>query len=526
MNIGETISKLRSEAKLTQAQFSEIFGVSQQSVQKWEKGVSTPEIDKLVMISKYFDISLDLLIMGNDNRVVEEMNKTRAIKPQYQNMHDWEFYSSGLITEYQQSIEEGLDIERFGEVFSAISRLPKGEIKKRFGDVLFDIVASAPQKQDYPYVEPSELEKIKMLKSEVNYSTVYDKNTLKDKVHGAWMGRICGCMLGKSVEGIRTNELVPFLKETGNYPMHRYIYRSDLTDQIIEKYKFGFKGRRYADEIDGMPSDDDTNYVVMAQEIIEKYGKDFTPYDVAKAWLRYQGKDAYCTAERVAYCNFIRGFAPPESAVYKNPYREWIGAQIRGDYFGYINPGNPELAAEMAFRDASISHIKNGIYGEMFASAMLAAAPCDNDIETVIKAGLAHIPYTSRLYEAVAWVIDAYNNGVSEKKCFEEIHARYDEYTTHGWCHTISNAMIVAAALLYGKGNFGRSICMAVETGFDTDCNGATVGSVLGMIYGIKSIPLYWQKPINDTLNTTVFGVGTVKISDRVNKTMEHIDKQ
>ena len=83
--------------------------------------------------------------------------------------------------------------------------------------------------------------------------------------------------------------------------------------------------------------------------------------------------------------------------------------------------------------------------------------------------------------------------------------------------------MIVAAALLYGNGDYGKSVCMAVETGFDTDCNGATVGSVLGMANGIGSIPDYWTKPINNTLHTSIFGVNTVKISDRVKLTMEHI---
>ena len=83
--------------------------------------------------------------------------------------------------------------------------------------------------------------------------------------------------------------------------------------------------------------------------------------------------------------------------------------------------------------------------------------------------------------------------------------------------------MIVVASLLYGNGDYGKSICMSVETGFDTDCNGATVGSILGMANGIGSIPEYWTKPLNDTLHTTIFGVNTVKISDRIEKTLEHI---
>lgn len=521
--VGKAINKIRTAANMTQAQLAEILGVSQQSVQKWESDTVTPDIDKLIKISKYFDVSLDALVLGNDNRIVEEMGRGKTIKPQYHNIHDWEFYSSNLQTEYQQSVEEGLDVEAYKDVFSSVSRLPKGEIKKRLGDVLFDVVANARIREGYGYVEPSELDGIRALRKQNFSALTYDRSALEKKLYGAWLGRVCGCMLGKTVEGIRTCELVPFLKETGNYPMHRYIYRSDLTDGMLEKYKYGFRGRIYADEIDGMPVDDDTNYTVLYQLVIERYGRDFTPYDVSRAWLAYQGKDAYCTAERVAFCNFVKGYMPPQSAVYKNPYREWIGAQIRGDYFGYISPGNPELAAEMAWRDASVSHVKNGIYGEMLVAAMLAVAAVTDDIESIIRGGLGEIPYTSRLYEDVTAVVEAYKNGVSQKECFDMIHAKYDECTAHGWCHTNSNAMVVAAALLYGGGDYGKSICMAVETGFDTDCNGATVGSVLGMAKGIGAIPEYWTKPINDTIHTTIFGIGTVKISDCVKKTMEHI---
>lgn len=523
MGIDRMIQKLRCGAKLSQEQFASLFGVSRQSVQKWESGASVPELSKIIEISKYFDISLDALVLNRDNRTLEAMNYNKEIKPRYSSMHDWEFYTSDILTEYQQSVEEGLDIEAYKDVFEAASRLPKNEIKKKIGDVLFDVVINAKTKEDYKYIEPSDLDGIKKLRKEYCLKGNVDRNALEDKIYGAWMGRVCGCMLGKTVECIRTNELVPFLKETDNYPMHRYIYKSDINEAVLNKYTFPFASSKYADEIDGMPVDDDTNYVVLAQVIIEKYGRDFTPYDVSRAWLDHQKKNAYCTAERVAFCNFVKGFEPPESATYQNPYREWIGAQIRGDYFGYINPGKPELAAEMAWRDASISHVKNGIYGEMFVSAMLAAAAVTDNIEEIILSGLAEIPHTSRLYEAVMSVLNDFRSGVSQNDCFKKIHREYDEYTAHGWCHVISNAMIVAASLIYGEGDFGKSICMAVETGFDTDCNGATVGSVLGMANGIDSIPEYWKAPFDDTLHTTIFGVGTVKISDRVKITLEHI---
>lgn len=137
-----------------------------------------------------------------------------------------------------------------------------------------------------------------------------------------------------------------------------------------DDYRFNFKQSYYVDQFgDFTFADDDTNYTVLSQIIVECRGREFTPYDVAGTWLSAQLRDAHCTAEKVAYINLINGYFPPDSAMYKNPYREWIGAQIRGDYFGYINPGNPEKAAEMAFKDACVSHTKNGIYGEMFVAA-------------------------------------------------------------------------------------------------------------------------------------------------------------
>ena len=519
------IYTLREKENLSQEKLAEILGVSRQAVQKWETGVSVPELSKIIEISKYFGISLDTMLLGRTRRIVVDELKYKDIKPLYKNIHDWEFYASGIMDEYKQSTDEGLDIEQYKNVFEAVDKLPKDEIKNDLANVLQKIVINADIKKCYKYKEPSELTEIKALRKEYSI-TKKDPKNLEDKIYGAWMGRICGCMLGKSVEGVRSDELIPFLKETNNFPLHRYIFKSDITKEIAKKYNYDFMSRCYADEIDGMPIDDDTNYTVLSQLIVDNYGRTFTPDNISKMWLKCQPKDAYCTAERVAFCNFVKGYMPPESAVHKNPYREWIGARIRGDYWGYINPGNPELAAEMAWRDASISHVKNGIYGEMFAAAMIATAAVTNVLEEIILSGISQIPCTSRLYDSITKILDYYKDGKSKKEVFEYIYDQYDEKSSYGWCHTIPNDMIVVASLLYGNGDFAKSICMAVESAFDTDCNGATVGSILGMANGIKSIPPEWASPMNDTLHTSIFGVGTLKISDAAKKTMTHISNQ
>ncbi len=449
----------------------------------------------------------------------------KEIKIDYNNVGGFNRYPSDLMTEYVQSMEEGLDIEKYKNLFDAVSELENGEYKTRMSDVIYEMVINAKMRKDYKYNEPNELRDIRKLCESHNFEhTMPDKETLRKKLFGAWTGRAVGCLLGKPVEGIRSNEFIPLLKEIGNYPMHRYILSSDITDEVCSHYKFHLKNKDYADTVDGMPVDDDTNYVVLAQKIIEEYGRDFGSDDVATAWMKYQSVYSYFTAERIAFVNFINCIEPPASAMYKNVCREWIGAQIRGDYFGYINPGNPEDAAAMAYTDARISHVKNGIYGEMFATAMISCAAVTDNIDDIILGGLAQIPATSRLYEAVMKIYDGYKNGVTVDECFDIIHAAYDEHTDHGWCHTISNAMIVTAALLYGEGDFGKSICIAVGMAFDTDCNGATVGSVLGMRNTIDGIDEYWKKPVNGKIHTSIFGVGTVDIEKAVDKTLGHIN--
>lgn len=522
MTLGNRIYKYRTEHGLSRESIAEKCSVSSQSVQKWESDSSKPSLENLIMLSKIFNITLDALAIGVDEGVREE--RKAFIHPDYSEERLWETYADFLMTEYNQSLEEGKDVEEYEKLFKAVSCLKNFEYKERLGDILFDIVTNATMRENYEFYEPSDLAEIKksrdpsaMNKKEPNQSL------LQSKIAGAWYGRICGCFLGKSIEGIKTDELNRLLKETGNYPMHRYIKKSEIPEDMLRRARFNFDHDHYADLIDCVPSDDDTNYTVLYQELITKYGRDFKPRDVAAFWTEKQPKSAYYTAEETAYCNFIKGFTPPASAMYKNPFREWIGAQIRADYFGYINSGDPETAADMAYRDAVISHTKNGIYGEMYFAALIAIAAVENDMREAIEQALKFIPQKSRFVRSVRLITDDYDGGVDESKCFSKILSRWDEYT-YG-CHVLPNAEIVIASLLYGDGDYGKTICRAVQTGLDTDCNAATAGSVLGMMTGISAIGEEWTSPFGGKLETQIFGVGKVNIGDRIDITFEHINR-
>lgn len=452
----------------------------------------------------------------------------REILPSYEKQPTWECYAKELDVEIKQSIEEGKDVEQYKDLFETVFRMPENKYKNEIADVLFKLVQEAPQKEGYPYVEPSDIEGIRAERAsfELLDLPMPDDDTLFDKLLGGWYGRICGCLLGKPVEGIMSDELKKILERTNNYPMTRYIDKEEITDEVAEGISFPIQGCAYPRDFGRMPCDDDTNYMIVGLRLLQWHGRDFTSEKVAHTWLGTQVKNAYCTAERIAYRNFVMGYLPPESAEYKNPYREWIGAQIRADFFGYINPCDPETAADMAHRDAAISHIKNGIYGEMWVAAMLAAAYGCDDVEKVIRRGMAELPKNSRIVEALEKTIEKYNSGVSMEDCFADIHARWDEHNGHDWTHTVSNAEIVAASLLYGEKDYAKSVGMSVMTGFDTDCNGATVGSILGVMLGRKALPAAFTDRVCDTLESNIMGFNRVSITEMAKKTLPFVKKE
>jgi ADP-ribosylglycohydrolase len=442
----------------------------------------------------------------------------------------WLTYANDLHFEREQAHDEGKRTEGMAERIAAIQGMdPSDPAREALAASLLDETERLPERDDYKYEEPSDLASIRAVRPADRFArnaAALDGERLSDRALGAWLGRSAGCLLGQPVEGWRRARLTGFLRETGNYPIRAYM-SSDVPQAVIDKYNIINKARVYGghyvnwiNNVSHMVEDDDMNYTILGLAVLEQYGYDFAPDDVAEAWLMNLPLLHVCTAERVAYKNLTNGVEPPRSAAYRNVYREWIGAQIRADFFGYVNPGHPELAAEMAWRDASISHVKNGIYGEMWVAAMLAAAAVTDDLEAVVRAGLGEIPERSRLAEDVRTILAWKREGIDAETAIDRIHERYDETNGHHWCHTNSNAMIVALGLLFGGGDFVRSIGLAVAAAFDTDCNGATVGSVLGMMHGASALPSEWIDPLNDKIKSGVDGFGLVRISELAERTV------
>ena len=432
-----------------------------------------------------------------------------------------------LETEFQQAQDEGRDLTAVADEFARLLVLVEDNTEtghEQETAALFDKTVQLPVAADYPYDEPSTLGAIQLARPRRQVTLPpfsLSSAVLLDKLAGAWAGRCSGCLLGKPVEGWDRARMEGFLRESGRWPLSDYFRYASTPLAIRERYGLDtyWTGKTFVDQVESMPEDDDLNYTVAALAIAKQYGLDFSPADVAEFWMDTLPILHTMTAEAMAYRNFCQLIAPPLSASVRNPYREWIGAQIRADFWGYVSPGDPSRAASLAWRDACISHTRNGIYGAMWVAAMNAAAFVTADRRLIIQAGLAEIPARSRLSSAIATVLHWHEQELDYQQVIDRIHLLWDEHNRHDAVHTVSNAMIVAMGILWGEGEFGTSICRAVQACFDTDSNGATTGSILGILHGYAALPARWVDPLHDTLHTGLAGYSVVRLQDMAQQT-------
>jgi ADP-ribosylglycohydrolase len=200
---------------------------------------------------------------------------------------------------------------------------------------------------------------------------------------------------------------------------------------------------------------------------------------------------------------------------------------MRADIWGMITPGQPQAAADYAKRDASITHVGNGIYGAQYVAALISIAQTTNNMRAVVEQALSVIPEKSEYARAVRDVIACYDRGDDWHKAWQMIDDRYawnddgtrigsffeDRFNTRKgiyewanmrWVHAVPNGAVLALALLYGKGDFSNSVCIATMCGYDCDCNAGTTGAVIGAMLGEKAIPAKWKTPLNNRFKSGV----------------------
>ena len=441
-------------------------------------------------------------------------------------MHDPLSAADLVHDEFRQRSESGYDVSG---IEADLAGTPDDDLDRL--EALYSELISTKRKSDWPYQEPEILDEIldAMPASPLNMrAEPVEARALRqaqgagladlaNRILGGWLGRIAGCNLGKPVENgdfWSPARIRSYLELADAYPLRDYI---PALDPMPDGFRFH---RSWPDttrgRLRGSARDDDIDYSILAVWLLEHYGFELTPSHVANAWLSFLPYLQVFTAERAVLVNLLRNVPIESVGETRNPYREWIGALIRADVFGWTFPGQPVIAAQLVYSDASLSHRCNGIYAAMWAAALVSLACVTETVQQAVEQSVDYVPARSRLAEALKRVHDLYLTGCSWGEAVEEIGVRYGHYS---WVHSINNACLITAGLLWGEGDFTATVGLTVQGGWDTDSNAATAGSVVGTVLGAAKLPHHFIEPLQDRTRSAVFGYDNSRISELAGRT-------
>lgn len=346
-------------------------------------------------------------------------------------------------------------IQNIALIFRALSEAPKNEKDEYWNYTQYDSFDQYLDSITFPAPERVHLS---------------DKEIM-EKLHAAWSSQIVGGALGTIIEGYTTDNI---RKKFGEV---RYYLRKPSTHN------------------------DDNLFELAFIDAVGKKGKDITADDIALEWVR---NITYAwSAEEVALQNLKRGIFPPESAKLNNPWNEWIGAQMRGSICGMVAPGDPQLAAKLAWMDGSISHINNGIMGEVFNAVLTSLSWIDSDVRSILKKTIDLIPSDCEYYSVVKF---AYDQCLQHDTWEPAWRACEEKYRRYNWIHTYPNAAAEVIALYYAKENFDECMHIIAMCGQDVDCNAGMIGTIYGIIHGFDGIDPKWLEPFNDQFESLYRG--------------------
>lgn len=292
-------------------------------------------------------------------------------------------------------------------------------------------------------------------------------NTYKDKVYACWIGKNIGGTMGTPYEGKREMQDIQGFVTKPN----EVLPNDDLDLQLVWLHAL----------------EQDGPYAINAALLGEYWMSFITPH-----WNEYG----------LGKINMARGLQAPLSGDYNNDWKHSNGAWIRTEIWACVAPGAPEVAARYAIEDAKVDHgCGEGTYAAAFVAAMQSAAFILSDIRVCIELALSVIPESSRVAQSVRFVIDSYDRGenpVDTRNAILALNADIGD----GWFEAPSNVAYAVLGLLFGEGDFKRSMILAINCGDDTDCTGATVGSTLGILGGMSAIPVDWKEYLGDEIVT------------------------
>jgi hypothetical protein len=310
----------------------------------------------------------------------------------------------------------------------------------------------------------------------------FTSETLKDKIKGGWAGQTIGVVYGAPVEFKYQGSIIPDYQNIpwrDGYVKYWWDKKPGLFDDIYT----------------------DLNFV----DVFEKYGVNVSMDTIAKHWAATPYHLAH--ANQASRYNILNGIMPPQSGYWKNnPHADDLDFQIEADFIGLMTPGMLNSATNVADRVGHIMNSGDGWYGGVYVSALYSMAFAANNTKEIVEQAIKTIPEGTKFHDCITDVIKWH------KKYPQDWQATWFELQKK-WNNDVGcpkgvflsfdidakiNSAYATIALLYGNGDFTRSIDIAARCGQDADCNPATVGGVLGAMLGYSKIPAFWLKPLQE----------------------------
>ncbi|PZF82204.1 ADP-ribosylglycohydrolase family protein [Jiangella anatolica] len=383
-------------------------------------------------------------------------------------------------------------------------------------------IDSAPLRPDWPYMEPSDYADIQAEQNARVIAATVDPADAVARARAGFLGSVAGCVLGKPVEVMPTlDELRDALERIGDWPLDDYIsVRIASEDGLARLHPDHLESAR--EHIRWVPADDDINYTLLGMMTIERFGRTFTKYDLRRMWLENLPLGYTWGPERgfLTKQALLMGVDDePEMDLEAlprtlNPGNELCGAMIRADAYGYASPGRPDRASELAWRDASLTHRGNGIYGAMFAAAAIAAAFVTSDWRAIGETALGYVPRRSRFAAIVGDSIAQVAAASDWLDGYRRLHGRYGEY---GHCRVFQETGTLLNTLRFAT-SVGDGIAMQVSQGNDTDSYGAIAGAILGVKFGPGHLEPRWLEPFGDVIHTRLAGYYELSLDATANR--------
>jgi hypothetical protein len=312
----------------------------------------------------------------------------------------------------------------------------------------------------------------------------------RDRVLGCWTGKNIGGTLGGPLEGRREFNDVTF----------------------------------YTQKLNGKPApNDDLDLQLIWLIAAEEYGLyRLNERILGEFWLTYI--TGHWNEYGVCKSNMRNGLIPPLSGSCNNDRWKFSnGAWIRSEIWACLFPASPDEAAQLAYCDACCDHAGEGIYAELFTASIESMAFAIQNIRKLIDLAILRIPQNCRVTQAVKLACFCYDNGVPFREARDRIVKDSEDL---GWFQAPGNLGFITLALLYGEGDFERSICLAVNCGDDTDCTAGTVGAILGIIHGRKGIPKKWITPIGNSIESCSINTFPQNYQSSIPRTVQELTER